>query len=106
MIHQAHDHRKSRILIIGSGLLGSSIYRRLKLEELDVQVTDREILNLLNQQELFNFFSNLRRETLIIFAAGVSGGIKENIENKFKFYCIYYYKKKIKGNLIWLKIEG
>ena len=75
------------ILVIGNGLLGSSIYRRLKLEELDVQVTDREILNLLNQQELFDFFSNLRRDTLIIFAAGVSGGIKENIENKFKFYA-------------------
>ena len=69
---------KPKIYIAGhKGMVGSAIFRQLKDQEVDIITKNREQLNLLNQQDVQNFFKNEKIDQVYLAAAKV-GGIYAN----------------------------
>jgi GDP-L-fucose synthase len=69
---------KPRIFIAGhKGMVGSSLTRLLKNQDLEVITKDRTELDLLNQQNVKNFFKNEKIDQVYLAAAKV-GGIQAN----------------------------
>lgn len=77
---------KPSILIIGNGLVGNSLLSVFIKNGYDVKATTREDLNLLDYVTSLKFFKSIDPKTIVIFAAGISGGIQVNLLNKFKLY--------------------
>ena len=77
---------KSKVFIAGhNGMLGSSIFRKLKNKGYKNIITvDRKKLDLRNQNAVEKFFKN-RKPDVVIAAAARVGGIKANIENPANF---------------------
>ncbi len=77
---------KSKVFIAGhNGMLGSSIFRKLKKKGYKNIITiNRKKLDLRNQNAVEKFFKNRKPDVVIIAAAKV-GGIKANIEYPANF---------------------
>jgi len=69
---------KLKIFIAGhKGMVGSAIFRQLKDQEVEIITKNKEQLNLLNQQDVQNFFKNEKIDQVYLAAAKV-GGIHAN----------------------------
>lgn len=69
---------KTKIFIAGhKGMVGSALISQLKDKEIEIITRDREELNLLNQQDVLNFFKNVKIDQVYLAAAKV-GGIHAN----------------------------
>lgn len=81
-------NKTSKILVLGAGgLVGSAIVRQLIKKEYECLLTPRRSeLNLLNQQDTFNYFKENKPEYVFMAAAKV-GGIQAN--NTFRADFIY-----------------
>lgn len=76
-----------KIFIAGhKGMVGSAILRLLKKEKVEIITKDKSELNLLNQQQVKNFFQNQKIDHVYLAAAKV-GGIYAN--NTFPATFIY-----------------
>ena len=89
--------KDSKIFLAGhNGMIGSAIYRKLKIKYKNVIVIDRKKLDLRDQSKVFNFLKKTKPHATIIAAAKV-GGIKANNEFKADFI---YDNISIQNNLI------
>jgi GDP-L-fucose synthase len=69
---------KPRIFIAGhNGMVGSALVRLLKQQNLEIITRDRKELDLLNQQQVQNFFKNEKIDQVYLAAAKV-GGVHAN----------------------------
>ena len=77
---------KSKVFIAGhNGMLGSSIFRKLKKKGYrNIITVDRKKLDLRNQNAVEKFFKN-RKPNFVIVAAAKVGGIKANIKYPANF---------------------
>ncbi|MDA7472517.1 GDP-L-fucose synthase [Candidatus Pelagibacter ubique] len=70
--------KKSRIFIAGhKGMVGSALVRILQKQDVDLVVKEKKELNLLNQNDVQNFFKNENIDQVYLSAAKV-GGINAN----------------------------
>lgn len=90
--------KASSIFLAGhKGMVGSSILRLLKKKKIKKVITiDKKDLNLVNQQDVYNFLNKHKPENVIIAAAKV-GGIFANNNSKASFI---YENIQIQNNLI------
>ncbi len=78
---------KPRIFIAGhKGMVGSALLRLLEKQQVDLILKNKKELNLLNQQDVNNFFKKEKIDQVYIAAAKV-GGINAN--NKYPAEFIY-----------------
>tara|TARA_B100001057_G_scaffold500917_1_gene618817 strand:- start:4292 stop:5242 length:951 start_codon:yes stop_codon:yes gene_type:complete len=91
-------NKKSKIFLTGhKGMVGSSIYRRLKyLGYNKIIVASRKRLDLLDQKKTFAYLKRNKPDVVIVAAAKV-GGILDNLTFKNKFI---YENLQIQNNLI------
>ena len=91
-------NKKSKIFIAGHrGMVGSSIYRKLKkLGYKNLIVADKKILNLLDQKKVYEYLKR-NSPNLVIIAAAKVGGILANSKFKEKFL---FENLQIQNNLI------
>ncbi len=69
---------KKKIFIVGhKGMVGSSLVRLLKLQDVEIITKDRKQLDLLYDQDVKNFFKNINIDQVYLAAAEV-GGIHAN----------------------------
>ena len=69
---------KKKIFIAGhQGMVGSAIMRQLKKQDIEIITKTRKELNLLNHQDVHNFFKNKKIDEIYLAAAKV-GGIYAN----------------------------
>lgn len=89
---------KTRIFVAGhNGMVGSALVRRLKEDEDNVIITaDRKELDLVNQQDVFNFFASQQIDQVYLAAARV-GGIHANNTYPAEFI---YQNLMIEANII------
>jgi len=89
--------QNQKIFIAGyKGMVGSSLYRCLREKKFDVITKDRSELNLLNQNDVHNFFKNEKIDQVYIAAAKV-GGIHANQTYPAQFI---YENLMIQSNII------
>ena len=79
-------NRKSKIFVAGhNGMVGSAILRRLiKQKYKKIFFQSKKQLDLINQKKVYNYFSKIKPDAVILAAAKV-GGIKVNNEKKGEF---------------------
>ena len=78
---------KLKIFIAGhNGMVGSAIIRSLKKQDVQIIIRDKKKLNLLNQNDVLNFFKDKKIDQVYLAAAKV-GGIQAN--NNFPADFIY-----------------
>ena len=89
---------KKKIFLAGhKGMVGSAIYKKLKINGYNnILVRSRSELNLLDQNKTFRFLKKNKPHFVILAAAKV-GGIKANLKNKDKFI---YENLQIQNNII------
>tara|TARA_B100000965_G_scaffold256600_1_gene216224 strand:+ start:186 stop:1121 length:936 start_codon:yes stop_codon:yes gene_type:complete len=92
-------NKNSKIYVAGhKGLVGSAILKRLKEKKYKNIITiERKKLDLLNQNDVFNFLKKKRPDSVIIAAAKV-GGIYHNNLDRADFI---YENLQIQNNLIY-----
>ena len=91
-------NNKKKIFLAGhKGMVGSAIYKKLKINGYkNILVRSRNELNLLDQNRTFRFLKKNKPHFVILAAAKV-GGIKANLKNKDKFI---YENLQIQNNII------
>ena len=91
-------NNKKKIFLAGhKGMVGSAIYKKLKIDGYNnILVRSRSELNLLDQNRTFRFLKKNKPHFVILAAARV-GGIKANLNNKDKFI---YENLQIQNNII------
>ena len=91
-------NNKKKIFLAGhKGMVGSAIYKKLKINGYNnILVRSRSELNLLDQNRTFRFLKKNKPHFVILAAARV-GGIKANLKNKDKFI---YENLQIQNNII------
>ena len=91
-------NNKKKIFLAGhKGMVGSAIYKKLKIDGYNnILVRSRSELNLLDQNRTFRFLKKNKPHFVILAAARV-GGIKANLKNKDKFI---YENLQIQNNII------
>ena len=89
---------KKKIFLAGhKGMVGSAIYKKLKLNGYkNIIVRSRKELDLLNQRKTFKFLKK-NKPYFVILAAAKVGGIKDNAKNKDKYI---YENLQIQNNII------
>ena len=89
---------KKKIFLAGhKGMVGSAIYKKLKLNGYkNILVRSRKELDLLNQRKTFKFLKK-NKPYFVILAAAKVGGIKDNAKNKDKYI---YENLQIQNNII------
>ena len=89
---------KKKIFLAGhKGMVGSAIYKKLKINGYNnILVRSRSELNLLDQNRTFRFLKK-NKPYFVILAAAKVGGIKANLKNKDKFI---YENLQIQNNII------
>ena len=89
---------KKKIFVAGhNGMVGSAIYKKLKLNGYkNILVRNRKDLNLLDQSKTFQFLKK-NKPYFVILAAAKVGGIKDNAKNKDRFI---YENLQIQNNII------
>lgn len=87
-----------RIFIAGhKGMVGSALFRLLQTQNVEIITKDRKELDLLNQQDVKNFFSDEKIDQVYLAAAKV-GGIFANINYPAEFI---YENLTIQNNVIY-----
>ena len=77
--------KEKKIFVAGhNGLAGSAIVRRLNKEDCTVLTANKKNLNLLNTNQVDDFFFNMKPD-IVINAAGKVGGIAANIKFPLEF---------------------
>ena len=72
--------KKSRIFIAGhKGMVGSALVRILQKQDVDLIIKEKKELNLLNQNDVQNFFKNEKIDQVYLSAAKVGGIYANNI---------------------------
>ena len=91
-------NNKKKIFLAGhKGMVGSAIYKKLKINGYkNILVRSRNELNLLDQNKTFRFLKKNKPHFVILAAAKV-GGIKANLKSKDKFI---YENLQIQNNII------
>ena len=91
-------NNKKKIFLAGhKGMVGSAIYKKLKINGYNnILVRSKSELNLLDQNRTFRFLKKNKPHFVILAAARV-GGIKANLKNKDKFI---YENLQIQNNII------
>ena len=91
-------NNKKKIFLAGhKGMVGSAIYKKLKINGYkNILVRSRSALNLLDQNKTFRFLKKNKPHFVILAAAKV-GGIKANLKSKDKFI---YENLQIQNNII------
>ncbi|HBS6378672.1 TPA: NAD-dependent epimerase/dehydratase family protein, partial [Klebsiella pneumoniae] len=71
---------KKRVFVAGhKGMVGSAIVRQLKnRDDIELVLRSRQELNLLNAQDVNNFFANERIDEVYLAAAKVGGIVANN----------------------------
>jgi len=88
---------KKKVFVAGhNGLVGSALVRILKEQNFEIITKNRDKLNLLNQQDVENFFKNTQIDQIYLAAAKV-GGIHANNTYPAEFI---YENLMIQNNLI------
>ena len=88
---------KLKIFIAGhKGMVGSSLARLLKNQDAEIVTKDKNELNLLNQENVKNFFENEKIDQVYLAAAKV-GGIHANNTYPAEFI---YQNLMIQNNVI------
>ncbi|MDC3100483.1 GDP-L-fucose synthase [Candidatus Pelagibacter sp.] len=91
------DNKKKIFLAGHNGMVGSAIYKKLKLNGYkNILVRSRKELDLLNQSKTFKFLRK-NKPYYVILAAAKVGGIKDNAKNKDKYI---YENLQIQNNII------
>ena len=92
-----------KIFIAGyKGMVGSALFRFLKNDENEIIIKDRKELDLLNQDQVENFFRNEKIDQVYLAAAKV-GGIYANTVYPANFI---YENLMIQGNVIHSSFLG
>jgi GDP-L-fucose synthase len=88
---------RPKIFVAGhNGMVGSALVRIFKKKNVEIFTKDRDDLNLLNQQDVENFFNNLKIDQVYLAAAKV-GGIHANNTYPAEFI---YQNLMIQNNVI------
>ena len=89
---------KKKIFVAGhNGMVGSAIYKKLKLNGYkNILIRSRKELDLLNQSKTFKFLKK-NKPYFVILAAAKVGGIKDNAKNKDRYI---YENLQIQNNII------
>ena len=74
------------LIVFGKGLIGNAILQSFASEEYPVVSVATNEVNLLDYIAIDNFISNLDIDDVLIFAAGLSGGILFNLNNPLDLY--------------------
>ena len=74
------------LIVFGKGLIGNAILQSFASEEYSVVSVATNEVNLLDYIAIDNFISNLDIDDVLIFAAGLSGGISFNLNNPLDLY--------------------
>jgi len=74
------------LIVFGKGLIGNAILQSFTGEEYSIVSVATNDVNLLDYIAIDNFISNLDIDDVLIFAAGLSGGISFNLNNPLDLY--------------------
>ena len=74
------------LIVFGKGLIGNSILQSFASEEYPIVSVATNEVDLLDYIAIDNFISNLDIDDVLIFAAGLSGGISFNLNNPLDLY--------------------
>ena len=74
------------LIVFGKGLIGNAILQSFTGEEYSIVSVSTNEVNLLDYIAIDNFISNLDIDDVLIFAAGLSGGISFNLNNPLDLY--------------------
>ena len=74
------------LIVFGKGLIGNAILQSFASEEYSVVSVATNEVDLLDYIAIDNFISNLDIDDVLIFAAGLSGGISFNLNNPLDLY--------------------
>ena len=74
------------LIVFGKGLIGNAILQSFTGEEYSIVSVSTNEVNLLDYIAIDNFVSNLDIDDVLIFAAGLSGGISFNLNNPLDLY--------------------
>jgi len=77
---------KNKVTILGNGLVGSAIAETFIDNNFEVKSLGSKDLDLLDSAETKRFISKVGKDEVLIFAAGLSGGISFNLENPYELF--------------------
>jgi GDP-L-fucose synthase len=77
---------KNKVTILGNGLVGSAIAETFTDNDFEVRSLGSKDLDLLDSAETNKFISKVGKDEVLIFAAGLSGGISFNLENPYELF--------------------
>ena len=77
---------KSKVTVMGNGLVGSAIVKTFAENNFEVRALNSKDLNLLNSVDTDKFISQISSDEILIFAAGLSGGISFNLEKPYELF--------------------
>jgi GDP-L-fucose synthase len=77
---------KNKVTILGKGLVGSAITETFIENDFEVKSLGSKDLDLLDSVETNKFMSKVGKDKVLIFAAGLSGGIYYNLENPYELF--------------------
>ena len=87
-------NKNSKIFLAGhKGMIGSAILRKLKSDKYNkIYYRNKNQLNLLNQEKVYNYLRRIKPDAVIIAAARVGGIVANNTYRAILFLKIYQYK--------------
>jgi GDP-L-fucose synthase len=85
-VDQKRKFGQAQVTILGDGLVGHAIAETLSGNNYDVTSVDSDEVDLLDPLKTKAFISGINPESILIFAAGLSGGIPFNLSNPYEMY--------------------
>ncbi len=79
---------KNNVTILGNGLVGSAIAKTFIDDSFEVRSIGSKDLDLLDSVATNKFISKVGKDEILIFAAGLSGGISFNLENPYELFSM------------------
>jgi GDP-L-fucose synthase len=77
---------KNKVTILGNGLVGSAIAETFIDNNFEINSLGSKDLDLLDSVETNEFMNKVGKDEVLIFAAGLSGGISFNLDNPYKLF--------------------